>query len=118
MFETQVYAFAQASLGGPAQQEILEKLCAAACSELLARLKEDVAAEDIQETFVTAAAVLALSMYCAIGEDGESFSFRAGNLSVSRSGGESRADSLRKQAEAMISAYLADRGFEFRSVEG
>ena len=118
MFDTEIYSFAQSGLGGRGEQEILEKLCTAASSQLLARLRAGVEPESIKEHFVTAAGVLALSMYTAIGGDGENFSFRAGNLSVSRSGGESTADSLRKQAESIISAYLADRGFEFRSVEG
>ena len=55
-------------------------------------------------------------MYIALGDEG-GYSFRAGELSVSRSGGVS-ADSLRRQAEGILSAYLTDCGFDFRSVEG
>ena len=120
MFDSEVYAFARAGLGEEAEGELVEKLCAAASAELLARLRQGVEPESIKELFVTAAGVLALSMYCALGQNSDGLSFRAGNLSVSRAfrGSGSKAEQLRTQAETMLSAYLADRGFEFRSVEG
>lgn len=116
MFDSEIYSFAQEALGQEGEQALLEKLCAAASAQLLARLRSGTDPESIKELFVTAAGVLALSMYSALGQSGGALSFRAGNLSVSRSGGES-AHSLRREAEAMIADYLADRGFEFRSVE-
>lgn len=119
MYETEIYSFAEGSLGGDCdKQETLNALCAAASTEILSRLREGVKAEDIKETFVTAAGVLALSMYIALGEGGGNYSFKAGNLSVSQSGGESKADALRRQAESILAHYLVDQGFDFRSVEG
>lgn len=119
MYETEIYSFAEGGLGGECgRQETLSALCAAASAEIMARLREGVSVEDIKETFVTAAGVLALSMYIALGDSGGDFSFRAGNLSVSQSGGGSKADALRAQAENMLARYLIDQGFDFRSVEG
>lgn len=120
MFETEIYSFAEAGLGGECEKaETLNALCAAASAEIVARLRQGVEPESIKELFVTAAGVLALSMYIALGEGGSGWSFKAGNLAVSRSGsGYADADALRRQAEAMLAAYLVDQGFDFRSVEG
>lgn len=96
--------------------EALSALCGAASAELRARLREGVEVESIKPLFVAAAGVLALSMYIALGDEG-SYSFRAGELSVSKNGGVS-ASSLRQQAESILSAYLRDCGFDFRSVKG
>ncbi len=103
--------------GEKANKEILGALCEAASSELLGRLRTGTDVECIKSLFVTAAGVLALSMYIALGDSG-SYSFRAGNLSVSSGGGGVSAAMLRKQAESMLAEYIGDRGFEFRSVEG
>lgn len=117
MFEDEIYSFARSGLGEQTDAGALEKLCRAASSELLSRLRQGVDPESIKPLFICASGVLALSMYSALGLGGE-YSFRAGNLSVSRRGQRPGADELRAQAEAMLSEYLADRGFEFRSVEG
>lgn len=113
-----IYTFAEGSLGvGAEKKDALNALCEAASAELLSRLKEGVEVESIKHLFVTAAGVLALSMYIALGDSG-SYSFKAGNLSVSSGSGASSAHSLRQQAESILAAYLTDKGFEFRSVEG
>ena len=118
IFLDEIYDFAENSLGSDnTNREMLNALCSAASSELLGRLKEGTDVESIKTLFVTAAGVLALSMYIALGDNG-SYSFRAGNLSVSASGGGTSAASLRKQAESILAGYISDRGFEFRSVEG
>lgn len=117
MFEDEIYSFALSGLGEETDRGALEKLCRAASSELLSRLRQGVDPESIKPLFICASGVLALSMYSALGLGGE-YSFRAGNISVSRRTSGSQADVLRAQAEAMLSEYLADRGFEFRSVEG
>lgn len=117
MFESEALAFAQAGLGSAGEDKMLEGLCAAACSELLGRLKQGVEPESIKDSFAVAAGVLALSMYTALG-GGRAISFRAGNLAVTQAGEKVSAESLRQQAEGIMSAYLADQGFEFRSVEG
>lgn len=104
------------SLGVEEKGETLASLCEAASSELVARLKEGVEPESIKPLFVTAAGVLALSMYIALGDKGET-GFKAGDISVSFGGRAASAHALRTQAEAILAAHLRDRGFEFRSVE-
>ena len=64
-----------------------------------------------------AAGMLALSMYIAASGSGEVTAFKAGNLSVERRGGESAADSLRRQAELLLSGYMEDQGFAFRCID-
>ena len=118
IYKDEILSFAEASLGGDGgKKDILSALCEAASAELMGRLKEGVETESIKPLFVTAAGVLALSMFVALDDCG-SYTFKAGNLSVSSAGGAVSAHTLRKQAEAILSAYMADRGFEFRSVEG
>lgn len=113
----EIYSFAEGSLGGETgKKDTLTALCAAASAELLARLREGVDVESIKPLFVTAAGVLALSMFIALGDEGE-YSFKAGSVSVSGGNKAASAHSLRMQAETILSAYLSDRGFQFKSVE-
>jgi len=117
IYTDEICVFAQGVLGGEdADDAALKALCAAASGELLGRLREGTDVESIKPLFVTAAGVLALSMYTALGDEGTK-SVRAGNLSVSTGGKAASAHSLRKQAEAMIASYIEDCGVEFRSVE-
>jgi len=113
---------ALALLGGDAaDRAVLEKLCAAAASELESRLRAGVSSNGIGELFVTAAGVLALSMYVQVGGADGAKSVKAGNVTVSRrdaGNGAVSAASLRREAETMLSAYLCDRGFEFVGVRG
>ena len=116
IYTEEIYSFAEQSLGGePGNKQALSALCEAAAAELLGRLREGVDIESIKPLFVTAAGVLALSMYIAVGDEGVE-SFKAGNLSLSFGCKGASAHSLRTQAEAILSAYIADCGFEFRSV--
>ena len=64
-----------------------------------------------------AAGMLALSMYIAASGAGGVTAFRAGNLSVEMAGGESAADTLRRQAELLLSGYIEDQGFAFRCID-
>lgn len=113
---------ALALLGGDtADSEALGRLCAAAASELESRLREGVSVDDIEERFVTAAGVLALAMYVEVGGADDVSGIRAGNVTVSRRGAQNRiasAAALRRESEAMLAAYLTDRGFEFMGVRG
>lgn len=113
---------ALALLGGDAgDAAVLEKLCAAAASELESRLREGVSSDDAGERFVTAAGILALSMYIEVGGADGAQSVRAGNVTIGRRGARSgivSAAALRREAEAMLSSYLRDRGFEFVGVRG
>lgn len=100
---------------------VLKAVCAAAAAELESRLRRGVSSEQIQELFVTAAGMLALSMYMELsGFPADRVgSFSAGNVSVHLDGGavSASAASLRKNAEHMLAAYL-DGGFEFVGVRG
>lgn len=100
---------------------ILKAVCASAAAELESRLRKGVSSEEIQELFVTAAGMLALSMYIELsGLPGDRVdSFSAGNVSVRLDGGavSASAANLRKHAENMLAAYL-DGGFEFMGVRG
>lgn len=100
------------------KKQVLAALCAAAASELESKLKRGVAINQIQELFVTAAGVLALSMYIQLDEPDGITSFSAGSVSVNKAASADSAASLRKQAETMLQGYLADQGFEFVGVRG
>lgn len=67
---------------------MLKAVCASAAAELESRLRKGVSSESIKELFVTAAGVLALSMYIELGgvATDRIGSFSAGNLSVSLDG--------------------------------
>ena len=101
---------------------LLQEMCAAAARELEQRLRQGVSPQDIQSAFVSAAGVLALSLYIQVGSAGEEeTNLKLGDVSVQRRGaGTARtsANTLRKQAEAMLAAYLEDQGFSFRGVRG
>lgn len=113
---------AKGLLGGACGNEAaLTAMCEAASAELTSRLRKDVDVYEISGQFVTAAAMLALSMYIQLGESGDWSSFKAGNVSVSRRGSgsaKSAASALRRQAESMLAAYTYDAGFDFRGVRG
>jgi hypothetical protein len=113
---------ALALLGGDAADAAgLEKLCAAAASELESRLREGASCDGIGELFVTAAGVLALSMYIEVCGADSAKSVRAGNVTVSRreaAGAAVSAAALRREAAAMLSAWLRDRGGGVRGVRG
>ena len=99
----------------------LEAAAEAACRELAGRLRKSFMPEDIEELFVAAGAVLALSMYLQLSDLGAMASFKAGDLSVSKRGERavrSNANALRRQAEAMLLGFLVDRDFQFRGVRG
>lgn len=100
---------------------ILRAVCASAAAELESRLRKGVSSEEIQELFVTAAGMLALSMYIELSglPVDRVGSFSAGNVSVRLDGGavSASAANLRKYAENMLAAYL-DGGFEFMGVRG
>lgn len=119
---TQIYENALGLLGGDCSSACaLESACSAAANELSARLRDDIKVEDIRENFVSAAAVLAVSLFIMLDDCGDWSSFKAGNISVSRRGSGSMrgsASALRTQAETMLGDALKDSGFIFRGVRG
>lgn len=100
----------------------LRSACQTAAAELESKLRSGVNSSDIEELFVSAAAVLALSLYLELRDipNDKIDSFKAGELSVSlRDSTKTRsAQSLRMRAESMLSAYLDCGGFEFKGVVG
>lgn len=95
------------------QTGVLGRLCAAADSAMLGRLREGVAPEDCYDSYVCACAWLALSELGSV-RDGGVEAFTAGTLSVRRAPGASTC--LAMQAEVMMSPYLRDGSFAFRRV--
>ena len=97
------------------QTDLLKVLCAASTASLTARLREGLTPEDCKADFVAAASLLALaSLNGADSGDGLE-EFRAGDLTVKRSGKDAASRCLQRQAEMMIVPYLKDR-FAFRGV--
>ena len=96
-----------------AQRSILERLCAAADSALCARLREGITPADCYDSFVCAAAWMALSEFCMC-RDGDVEAFTAGALSIRRSPAASSC--LAGQAETLMAPYLRDGRFDFRRV--
>lgn len=100
----------------------LRSACQTAAAELESKLRSGVNSSDIEELFVSAAAVLAVSLYLELtGITNDKIdSFKAGELSVSLRDGTKTgsAQSLRMRAESMLSAYLDCGGFEFKGVVG
>lgn len=100
----------------------LRSACQTAAAELESKLRSGVNSSDIEELFVSAAAVLALSLYLELRDipNDKIDSFKAGELSVSLRDGTKTgsAQSLKMRAESMLSAYLDCGGFEFKGVVG
>lgn len=100
-----------------AESTLLE-MCAAAHNELLRRLKDGVSVDTIHDEFVRAAGVLGIALF--IGLDCPSIdSFSVGNVTLKKRGDaaiRNASQSLRNQAELMLSGYLKDSGFCFRAV--
>lgn len=100
----------------------LRSACQTAAAELESKLRSGVKSSDIEELFVSAAAVLALSLYLELRDipNDKIDSFKAGELSVSLrdSTKTGSAQSLKMRAESMLSAYLDCGGFEFKGVVG
>lgn len=95
------------------QQALLRVLCRGAECSLTARLREDV--QELGNDFVLAASLYALAALMESGELNGVESFTVGDVSVRKSGGTNRADTLRRQAEQMLKGYSKD-GFSFQGV--
>ena len=113
-----VCSYAARLAGKDADEVILESMCGAAAAELEGRLKEGIAPADLGPAFVTAAGVLALSMYCAVSDPEKLKSFRAGDLTVNYGEADADAERLRALAEGMLAGKLRERGFGFAGVRG
>lgn len=91
--------------------DMLRAVCSAAAAELESRLRRGASSDGIGETFVTASAMLAISMYMELGSahSGGVSGFTAGKLSVQLGGASAAA--LKKSAETLLGAYLDSGGF-------
>ena len=110
MLTDQVFAQA-ALLAGPLeerQSELLKILCQAASSSLKARLREGLTEEDCKADFVAAASLFALAALNEAGKTGGLEEFRAGDLTVKRSGMDTSSRCLQRQAELIIQPFLKD----------
>ena len=101
---------------GEAEAPLLECLCRAACRRLDVRLKEGVAAEDCADTYLVAAAWLALASLEGGTAEGGVKKFSAGDLTVEQD--PARGDKLEAKAWALMEPYLKDDGFVFRGIPG
>ena len=120
MFTEEIYQAAVLFYGE--EDERLKSFCAIAEYELLRKLKPDITAESCQETFVSAASLMAVSMLESMkaGTDNVA-SYTAGNVSVTRKSGQNAqtaAEELRKQAETLMAPYTVDDAFAFIGVKG
>ena len=99
-------------------ENALVEMCAAANNELMQRLKDGVSVGSIHDEFVRAAGILGIALF--IGLDCSSMdSFSAGNVTLKKRGDaaiRNASESLRNQAELMLTGYLKDGGFCFRAV--
>ncbi len=117
MLTDQVYAQA-ALLAGQLevqQSELLRLLCQAAVNSLENRLRDGVTVEDCKADFVASASLFALA---ALNESRKTTGleeFRAGDLTIKRSGMDTSSRCLQHQAELIIQPFLKD-GFVFQGV--
>lgn len=103
------------------QRELLRLLCEAAERSLREKLREGVTAEECEESFRCAAALLATADFNAMTDAGNgALSFSAGNVSVHTGGSAERekaAAALRRQAKRLLAGKLRDEHFAFLGVE-
>ena len=117
MLQQQVFAQAVLLAGelGDQETDLLQALCAAAAATLASRLKKGITPEDCKADFIAAASLFALSALESAAAGGSVEEFRAGDLTVKRSGASAASNCLRNQAELVILPYLEDR-FAFLGV--
>jgi hypothetical protein len=97
------------------QQDLLSILCAASASSLTARLRDGLRPEDCKADFIASASLFALAALNSIDGSVDVSEFKAGDLTVKRTGTDAASRCLQNQAELMIAPYLKDR-FHFAGV--
>ena len=97
------------------QQDLLSILCASATAALRARLREGLKPEDCKADFVAAASLFALAALNGVDAGVDVTEFKAGDVTVKRTGADAASRCLQNQAELMIAPYLQDR-FHFAGV--
>ena len=97
------------------QAELLKILCQGAVGSLAARLRKGLTPEDCKADFVAAASLYALAALQEAGGTSDFEEFRAGDLTVKRSGMDTSSRCLHRQAELIIQPYMKD-SFAFLGV--
>ena len=97
------------------QTELLKVLCLSAASSLNNRLRDGLTEEDCKADFVAAASLYALAALNEAGQAGGLEEFRAGDLTVKRSGMDTSSRCLQRQAELIMQPFLKD-SFAFLGV--
>ena len=97
------------------QTELLKVLCQCTVSALTARLREGLTPENCKADFVAAASLYALAALQEAGAACNVAEFRAGDLTVKRSGMDTSSRCLHRQAELIIQPFLKD-SFAFLGV--
>ena len=97
-------------------ESLLLLLCRTACSRLEGMLKNGITPEDCGESFLLAAAWLAMDWLADVGESANITALSAGDLTVRREG-VSRGKG-KDQAMELLTPWLKTEGFVFRGVKG
>lgn len=97
-------------------EELLLLLCRTACSRLEGMLKNGVTPEDCGESYLLAAAWLAMDWLEDVGESANITSLSAGDLTVRRESGSGGTG--KNRAMELLAPYLKTEGFVFRGVKG
>ena len=121
MFTEEIYKAAKGLC--PEEPAGLYMFCRAAEKNLLHRLKRHITVFDCFETFIAAAALMAISMVKAAEDSLDDVSaYTVGNVSVTKKGTrqntKSASDRLMEQAERMMAPYIAVDAFQFTGVRG
>ena len=110
MLADQVFAQAQVLAGtlDSRQHDLLRVLCYGTTASLAHRLKDGLKPEDCKADFVAAASLYALAALNEAGRTGGLEEFRAGDLTVRRSGMDTSSRCLQRQADLIIQPFLKD----------
>lgn len=119
----EIYQMAAVLAPGQADETVLKSLCRAAEQAVTARLRPSVTAQDCRDSFVYAAALIAVS-YLPSGVQGtqQVRSFSVGDVSVTAADTAAVSGAsacLRTQAELLMAPYCTSSGgFAFLGVRG
>ena len=97
------------------QEELLRLLSDGATRSVCSRLKEGLTVEDCKADIIAAASLFALAALNEADRAADVAEFRAGDLTIKRSGADAPSRCLHRQAELIIGPYLQD-SFSFRGV--
>ena len=97
------------------QAELLKILCHGAAASLKTKLRDGLTEADCKADFVAAASLYALAALNDAGQVGGLEEFRAGDLTVKRTGMDTSSRCLQRQAEMIMQPFLKD-SFSFLGV--